>query len=124
MSMQQRGQVHNRLRRATATAHRELDHHPLLQRLLGPDLTRDQYAESLAALYRPHVQLERLVHDSPHHAESGFELTARIERLEADLRELGWFVPRSRRSRRTRRMNVRVGGAGFTCWRDRVRAVR
>lgn len=93
MTMQQRGQAHKRLRRATAAAHHQLDHHPLLQRLLGPDLELDQYAESLAALYRPHVQLERLVHESPHHAESGFELSARVERLEADLRELGWSLP-------------------------------
>ncbi|NEZ04139.1 biliverdin-producing heme oxygenase [Wenzhouxiangella sp. XN201] len=93
MTMQQRGQAHRRLRRATAAAHHQLDHHPLLQRLLGPDLRHDQYAESLAALYRPHAQLERLVHESPQHAESAFELSARVERLEADLRELGWSVP-------------------------------
>lgn len=93
MTMQQRRQVHKKLRRATAAAHHQLDHHPLLQRLLGRDLKLDQYAGSLAALYRPHAQLERHVHESRHHAESGFELSARVERLEADLLEMGWSLP-------------------------------
>ena len=87
--------VHQALRRATAAAHRALDHHPLLQRLTARDLTRAQYAQSLAAMYAPHVRLERLVHDSRHHLESGLALSARQEHLEADLAQLGWPVPRA-----------------------------
>ena len=93
MTRHQRGYVHQTLRRTTAAAHRELDHHRLLQRLTRMDLTREQYAESLAAMYRPHARLERLVHDSRHHADSGLELSARLELLAADLRELGCSVP-------------------------------
>lgn len=93
MSWHQRGHVHQTLRRATAAAHHALDHHPLMQRLTGSDLTREQYAESLTAMYRPHGRLERRVHESPHHIESGLELTARLERLEADLLELDRPVP-------------------------------
>ena len=93
MSRQQRGHVHQTLRRATAAAHHALDHHQLMQRLTGSELTREQYAESLAAMYRPHAWLERLVHESRHHFESGLELSPRLELLEADLVELGWPIP-------------------------------
>ena len=85
--------VHRALRCATAVAHHALDHHPLLQRLTARDLTRAQYAQSLAAMYAPHVRLEQLVHDSRHHVESGLTLSARRKPLEADLLELGWPVP-------------------------------
>lgn len=85
--------AHQALRRATAAAHHALDHHPLLQRLTARDLTRAQYAQSLAAMYAPHVRLERRVHDSRHHLESGLALSPRQEHLKADLAELGWPVP-------------------------------
>lgn len=87
------GRAHQTLRDATAAAHRALDHHPLLQRLTDSDLTREQYAESLAAMYRPHVQLERLVHGSRHLFASGLKLSTRRRLLEADLLELGRPVP-------------------------------
>lgn len=82
--------VHATMRSATASAHRALDHHPLMQRLVESDLTREQYAESLAAMYRPHARLEQLVHDSSHHSGAGLELSARRKLLEADLLDLGW----------------------------------
>lgn len=93
MSRHQHGHVGQTLRRATAAAHHALDHHPLMQRLVSSDLTREQYAESLAAMYLPHARLERLVHGSRHHLESGLGLSARRELLEADLSELGWPLP-------------------------------
>lgn len=74
-------------------AHHALDHHRLLQRLTGPDLTREQYAESLAAMSLPHDRLERMVHLSRHHAETKLELAPRFALLEADLSELSWPVP-------------------------------
>ncbi|WP_018937826.1 MULTISPECIES: biliverdin-producing heme oxygenase [unclassified Thioalkalivibrio] len=88
-----RGRAHQALRRGTAPAHKALDQHRLMQQLTGRALTREQYAESLAAMCRPHARLERRVHASRHHAESGFELSPRLARLEADLVELGQPVP-------------------------------
>lgn len=93
MDKQQRGHVHQSLRQATAAAHRDLDQHRLLRRLTSRELTREQYAESLAAMYRPHAQLERLVHRSRHHLASGLKLSPRLAMLEADLHELNWPVP-------------------------------
>lgn len=93
MISSQGGRVHQALRRATAAAHRALDHHPLLQRLMAGGLTREQYAESLAAMYRPHVRLEQQVHGSPQHFDSGLKLSTRVQHLEADLSGLGWPVP-------------------------------
>ena len=113
MSEHQRGYVHQTLRRATATAHHALDHHRLLRRLTGSELTREQYAESLAAMYRPHARLERLVHQSRHHVESGLELSPRIKLLEADLLELGWPVPPVSH-------NLPVPADGLAAWWGRV----
>ena len=93
MSGNQRGQVHQALRSATAAAHHALDRHRLLRRLTGRDLTREQYAETLAGMYRPHARLERWVHASRHHFESGLELSPRLARLETDLVELGQPAP-------------------------------
>lgn len=87
------GRVHRTLRRATAAAHHALDHHPVMMRLTGGGLTREQYAESLATMYRPHARLERLVHESRHHFELEFELSARLGLLAADLFDLGRPVP-------------------------------
>lgn len=92
-SSHRRGNVHEALRRATASAHRALDHNWRMQRLTAPDLTSEQYTESLAAMYRPHSRLERLVHESPHYFESGLELSRRRQLLESDLLELGWPAP-------------------------------
>lgn len=89
MGSRPRGHVHEALRRATSAAHHVLDHHPVLHRLTAGDLTLDQYAESLAAMYRPHARLERLVLQSRHHVESGLGLRERLGRLEADLLDLG-----------------------------------
>jgi len=81
------------LHSATAADHRALDHHRMMRRLTGSALTPEQYAESLAAMFRPHVQLERLVHESRHHFETGIRLSPRIELMTADLLELAWPVP-------------------------------
>ncbi len=93
MNSHQRGHVHQTLREATTAAHHALDHHRLLQRLTGSDLAREQYAESLAAMYRPQALLERLVLESRHHVETGLGLSPRLELLEADLFDLGRPIP-------------------------------
>lgn len=51
--------IRKALRSATAAAHHVLDHHPLMQRLIGNDLTLESYAASLAAMYQPHVRREQ-----------------------------------------------------------------
>jgi len=95
MSGCQRGRecVHQGLRRATAAAHHELDHHPFLQRLVRNGLTLVQYTESLAAMYRPHACLERQVFNEPWARESGLSLSLRLGRLADDLTALECPIP-------------------------------
>ncbi|MDZ7790977.1 MAG: biliverdin-producing heme oxygenase [Xanthomonadales bacterium] len=81
--------VHERLRSATRAAHHALDHHPLLQRLVKSDLTREAYAQSLQAIYAAHAELEARVLESQWHRRSPLELHARSELLRRDLDELG-----------------------------------
>lgn len=64
-----------------------------MQRLTGSDLTHEQYAESLATMYRPHERLERMVHESRHLFEAKLGLSKRLELLEADLFDLGRPIP-------------------------------
>lgn len=80
------------LRRGTAAAHHALDHHPLMQQLLASGLTRELYAQSLAAMVLPHTWLERQVLESPHHSATGLGLSPRLGLLEADLLALGGHV--------------------------------
>lgn len=94
MSTPQPMRAHQVLRFGTAAAHRTLDQHPLLRRLLSSDLSRERYAQSLAALHGPHLRLEQQVHQSQHHAGSGLALSARGDLLQADLLELGWTAKR------------------------------
>lgn len=49
------------LRKRTQRDHHELDHHPVLRRLLTPGLDRHGYVEVLHALYRPQYFLEASV---------------------------------------------------------------
>src|SRR5690606_5453823 len=93
MSSHQLGLVHRSLRCATTEAHHSLDHHPLMKRITGNSLTREQYAESLAAMYQPQSRLERLAHGSRHHFGSRLELSARLPQLEADLSEMDRPIP-------------------------------
>lgn len=82
-----------RLRQATAASHRALDHHPILQRLLAPDLTALEYAESLAALYLPHAEPWCRVLRHPATAACSLSLRPRLGLLAEDLAELGRPLP-------------------------------
>lgn len=74
-----------RLRTATRSAHRALDHHPLLRPLTATTLTLTEYARALAALHAPQAALEASV--------AGFaparQFSGRLAALDADLAELG-----------------------------------
>lgn len=74
-----------RLRAATRSAHRALDHHPLLQPLTSAALTPQDYAQALAALRAPQAALESCL--------SGFvharQFPGRVAALDADLTDLG-----------------------------------
>ncbi|ERS91253.1 hypothetical protein Q671_17175 [Halomonas sp. PBN3] len=78
-----------RLRAATRDHHRTLDHHPELQRLLRPGLTRHGYARSLAAMLAPHAALERAVWQGGQALGLEYTLSPRrAPRLIADLKAL------------------------------------
>ncbi len=49
------------LRAATRTAHRQLDHHPLLNALVRKDLDLTRYGQVLASLHGPQAALEAVV---------------------------------------------------------------
>ncbi|MGM0982038.1 MAG: biliverdin-producing heme oxygenase [Pseudomonadota bacterium] len=77
------------LRDATREAHRALDHHPALQRLLATTLTREDYAASLLALYPAHAALETAVCEEIERLGLGLEMPRRLARLADDLGSLG-----------------------------------
>ncbi|WP_163557479.1 biliverdin-producing heme oxygenase [Halomonas sp. NO4] len=85
------------LRQATRQAHQRLDHHPLLQQLIRPGLTRQAYGASLLALYQPHARLEACVAAGV--ARLGLDVEPevpsppRLALLAADLAALGLAVP-------------------------------
>lgn len=89
--------VARELRRRTRRAHQRLDHHPLLQRLVRPGLTRESYAAVLRALHRPHAELEAAVAAAS--ARLGLAVgeaapaPPRLPQLEADLQALGEAWP-------------------------------
>lgn len=83
------------LREETRQDHHELDHHPVLQRLLEPGLDRDGYGEALQSMYRPQHFMESSI-------EAGYrrlgldcrQLSAsRTGDLARDLNALGYAVP-------------------------------
>jgi heme oxygenase len=75
----------DRLREATRTAHRALDHHPLLAPLTRTPLAPGDYRNALAALHGPQQAIEKLL--------VGFapeiEFPPRLADLESDLMALG-----------------------------------
>lgn len=74
-----------RLREATKSAHRGLDHHPLLAPLVRDGLTLAAYARALAALHAPQAALEALLATAIPVA----DFPPRRHDLAADLAELG-----------------------------------
>lgn len=85
------------LRQQTRQDHHELDHHPLLQRLLAPGLDRDSYAGILHAMYQPQWYMEASVEAGCQQLglDPGRLSDARSPLLARDLAALGWPVPSS-----------------------------
>jgi heme oxygenase len=83
------------LREQTRRDHHELDHHPVLQRLMEPALNRDGYAAVLHSLYRPQLFMEASVEAG--YTELGLDyqprLSSRSGALTRDLKALGHTVP-------------------------------
>ncbi|MDI5892761.1 biliverdin-producing heme oxygenase [Halomonas rhizosphaerae] len=77
------------LRDATRDAHRALDHHPALQCLLAPTLTREAYAASLLALYPAHATLENRVCQEIARLGLRLRVPRRLSHLTDDLGILG-----------------------------------
>lgn len=77
------------LRDATRDAHRSLDHHPALQCLLAPTLTREAYGASLLALYPAHAALESRVCREITRLGLRLRVPRRLPRLADDLGTLG-----------------------------------
>ncbi|MDW7746261.1 biliverdin-producing heme oxygenase [Halomonas sp.] len=77
------------LRDATRDSHRALDHHPALQCLLAPTLTREAYAASLQALYPAHAALENRVCREISRLGLRLRVPRRLPRLADDLGTLG-----------------------------------
>ncbi|MBQ1784269.1 MAG: biliverdin-producing heme oxygenase [Gammaproteobacteria bacterium] len=77
------------LREATKSAHRALDHHPLLAPLVRRTLTMADYADALAGLHAPQAALEQLL--------AGFapveDFKPRLPDLRADLASLSVLPP-------------------------------
>ncbi|WP_052384003.1 biliverdin-producing heme oxygenase [Litchfieldella xinjiangensis] len=85
------------LRDGTRRAHHLLDHHPLLQQLIIPGLSRTAYARSLLAIHRPHGRLEACVLAGAQQLDitlsEEIKVSSRTHRLETDLEALGVVPP-------------------------------
>lgn len=83
------------LREQTRQDHHDLDHHPVLQRLLDTTLDRDGYARALRALYRPQYFLETSVEAGCRELgmDTGQLSAPRTDDLARDLTALGCSVP-------------------------------
>ncbi len=79
------------LREETRRDHHELDHHPVLQRLMDPALDRDGYAAALRALYRPQRFMEASVEAGYRNLglDSQPSFSSRSDALRRDLMALG-----------------------------------
>lgn len=86
----QRTELNRYLREATKEAHRRLDHHPILTKLLRTDLTRIAYGEALAALHSVFLPMEEGVIAFLANKNLSFDYRQRrkIPLLEADLADL------------------------------------
>lgn len=83
-----------RLREATRQDHRHLDHDPELQRLVLPGLSKEGYAQTLMAMYRPQAGLEGAVKQGAERLGVSDRLSPmRLPLLEADLKTLDRTPP-------------------------------
>ncbi|WP_258808166.1 biliverdin-producing heme oxygenase [Pseudidiomarina sp. CB1] len=82
-------QLFQDLKQATCSAHRKLDHHPLLARLMHRDLTFTHYRETLAQMRLAHSELEDRVVDFWRVKKHTYQPEPRKHLLEQELQQLG-----------------------------------
>lgn len=75
----------DRLRASTRSAHRALDHHPILAPLIRTPLTKEDYIRALAALHGPQKAIEHTLRNFV----PATDFPARLGDLESDLETLG-----------------------------------
>ncbi|EGF31150.1 bacteriophytochrome heme oxygenase BphO [Oxalobacteraceae bacterium IMCC9480] len=83
--------LHQQLRLATKEPHHALDHHPLMARLLAPDVSRDEYGDALAAMHGIYATTEAALLTYLARSPELFDYASRrkLPALEADLAALG-----------------------------------
>jgi heme oxygenase len=83
--------LHQQLRLATKEPHHALDHHPLMARLLAPDISRREYGDALVAMHGVVASAEAalLAYLSHHPALFDYAPRRKLAALEADLAVLG-----------------------------------
>jgi heme oxygenase len=83
--------LHQQLRLATKEPHHALDHHPLMARLLAPEISRREYGDVLVALHGVVASVEAalLSYLSDHPALFDYAPRRKLPALEADLSTLG-----------------------------------
>lgn len=89
--VQKASPLHQQLRLATRSAHQSLDQHVLLRTLIRPELSREDYAQAMAALYGVHAAMEDQISSniSRHAVPFDFSVRRKVRALAADLQELG-----------------------------------
>jgi heme oxygenase len=89
--------LHQQLRLATKEPHHALDHHPLMARLLAPDISRREYGDALVAMHGVVASAEAalLAYLSHHPALFDYAPRRKLAALEADLaRCIRWKAQR------------------------------
>lgn len=78
------------LRTHTQPMHVQLDSHPVLKQLLEPNLTTDDYANALSALYPPQKTLEHIVITHLVSCFPTYSYVCRYPLIQQDLYQLNW----------------------------------
>ncbi|HDZ45383.1 hypothetical protein LCGC14_0379760 [marine sediment metagenome] len=77
------------LKRETRADHHRVDQHPLLKPLLKRDVSLEEYATALSALYAPIASLEMALNSSLPANNVDYVLVERAALLKADIEQLG-----------------------------------
>lgn len=82
--------LHQQLRLATKEPHHALDHHPLMARLLAPDISRREYGDALVAMHGVYASAETalLAYLARHPDLFDYAARRKLPALEADLAAL------------------------------------
>ncbi|WP_258240929.1 biliverdin-producing heme oxygenase [Pseudidiomarina homiensis] len=91
-------QLFQELKQATCSAHRKLDHHPLLARLMHRDLTLTDYRETLTQMWVAHSELEDQVIGFWRVHSHTYQPERRKHLLQQELKQLGVSIQQLRTS--------------------------